>query len=212
MEMARQVADFFQVDIEAPGFEQKLIALIESSKAKDFVPQSKSRRTGLPSPPHGPNDWRSPKKIVDAARWLLGAIDCDPCACATPASESIGEINYTAEQDGLAEANEWDGRVWVAPGHVGDMNPWITKALDQFTSGTLTSALLLLPESSLSVPKALLRFPIAVTTGPLIVSLPTGKDTVLPTRGLFVFVAKQPDLNRFRDAINDIGVVFGPLD
>lgn len=55
----------------------------------------------------------TPKWVVDAAREVMGGIDCDPASCAQ-ANETIQAATYyTEETNGLEQ--EWHGRVLLNP-------------------------------------------------------------------------------------------------
>jgi hypothetical protein len=64
------------------------------------------------------NDWRTPRKFLEAAREVLGGeIDLDPASSAE-ANESVRAKRFFDEAlDGLARP--WKGRVWLNPPYRG---------------------------------------------------------------------------------------------
>jgi hypothetical protein len=59
------------------------------------------------------NEHYTPPEVVEAARTVLGKIECDPFSCEL-ANEVVGaELYYTAEDDGFAQ--DWYGRVFCNP-------------------------------------------------------------------------------------------------
>ena len=59
------------------------------------------------------NDWRTPRKYLDAARAVMGEIDLDPASSAE-ANETVRAIQfYTENENGLGQP--WKGRVWLNP-------------------------------------------------------------------------------------------------
>ena len=158
------------------------------------------------------NDWHVPVNVLEAVRLVLGDIECDPCASVD--GDPLAEIQYTRKEDGLADSNSWPGTVWINRGHECDNTPWCVKALRELESGNLSEAILCLPESILNLIPQLLRFPIAVSLSPLIVTVTNGSKTTqkpLPTRSLFIYVTNAPKAELFATAFRDIAVVFAPV-
>lgn len=62
----------------------------------------------------GNNEWYTPPHIIDAAREVLGDIDCDPAS--SPKANEVVKAKriYTADDSGL-EAKKWGKRVWMNP-------------------------------------------------------------------------------------------------
>ena len=181
---------------------------------QEFHANASGDSAGNKKEPVGPNDWLTPSHVIEAVRGVLGAIECDPCA-ASSETASLAEIQYSKNEDGLADANPWPGTVWIAPGHMGDLTPWCVKALRELASGNLSEAIVWLPESAVNLVPELLRFPIAVTSSPLVVSLATSRGTVqkpLPTRSLFVYLTGNPTVELFAKAFRDIAVAFAPVN
>lgn len=84
------------------------------------------------------NDWRTPRKYLDAARTVLGKIDLDP-ASSTEANETIQAARfYTEADDGLKQP--WKGRVWLNPPYGGQARLFIERLLKEFEVGNVLAA------------------------------------------------------------------------
>lgn len=212
MAAARQFAVFTGVEFDDADLADNLAAALTTRQLQAFSAQfslgSGSRAAGGK---RLSNEWSTPPEIVAVATSVLGKIECDPCTSGDPTIGPLADLNYTTADNGLDSANMWPGTAWIAPGHTGDMGPWIEKALAEFQLGHLQQALLWLPETALRLPDVLLSFPIALTSQPMCV-ISGGKPRLLPTRGLFVLLSREPDLDRFRYSISDIAVAFAPVD
>ena len=88
------------------------------------------------------NEWYTPPEIIEAARQVLGAIDCDP-ASHILAQEWIQATRfYTVADDGLAQP--WFGRVWLNPPFErGTLALFADKLMAELTSGNVSAAILL---------------------------------------------------------------------
>jgi hypothetical protein len=63
----------------------------------------------------GNNEWYTPSKFIEAARLVMGGIDCDP-ASNDVAQRWIGATTYyTAENCGLDDLAIWWGCIWMNP-------------------------------------------------------------------------------------------------
>ena len=158
------------------------------------------------------NDWPVPVNVLEAVRQVLGDIECDPCALTD--GDPLAEIQYTKKEDGLADSNPWPGTVLINPGHACDCTPWCLKALRELDSGNLSEAILCLPESTLRLVPQLLRYPIAISLSPLVVTFSNGDTSsqkALPTCSTFVYLAAKPKTELFATAFREIAAVFAPV-
>lgn len=85
-------------------------------------------------------EWLTPVPVIARVRYLLGAIDLDPCAESgrgVPAAR-----HYTKDDDALTK--EWTGRVYMNPPYGRDIWRWTTKLL-ACTPVAVPEAVMLLP-------------------------------------------------------------------
>lgn len=87
------------------------------------------------------NEWYTPREYIEAARDVMGGIDCDP-ASNDMAQRWIGAATYhTVETDGLAQ--EWHGRIWLNPPYGRLAGDFITKLADEMVAGHVVEAIVL---------------------------------------------------------------------
>lgn len=77
----------------------------------------------------GNNEWYTPAPIVEAARRVMGAIDCDPASSARANGTVQATRFYTEAENGLDKP--WGERVWMNP-------PYAQPLIGQFVGGLLT--------------------------------------------------------------------------
>jgi ParB family chromosome partitioning protein len=95
----------------------------------------------------GENDWYTPEDYIDAARAVLGDIDLDPATSEVAQTIVKAKQYFTKETDGLSK--HWSGRVWMNPPYsMPDIQCFVEKIVDEFTSGKVSEAIVLTNNSS----------------------------------------------------------------
>jgi len=87
------------------------------------------------------NEWYTPSKYVDAARRVMGGIDCDPASNETAQAWIHAEEYYTIETDGIA--HEWHGCVWLNPPWGKLTGSFISKLNEEIKAGHVSDAVVL---------------------------------------------------------------------
>ena len=79
----------------------------------------------------GEIEWYTPRKYLDAAVQVMGAIDLDPASSAAAQAHVKATRHFTIENDGLAQ--EWSGRIFLNP-------PYAMPFIKQFTAKMVESS------------------------------------------------------------------------
>ena len=90
----------------------------------------------------GQNEWYTPAAYLDAARAVMGGIDCDPASSAEANQLVRATTYYTAEQDGLTRP--WQGRVWLNPPYaLALITQFCNKLAESVETGAVSEAIVL---------------------------------------------------------------------
>jgi ParB family chromosome partitioning protein len=87
-------------------------------------------------------DWRTPRKYLEAARAVMGAIDLDPASSADANEIVKAEKFFTDADDGLQQP--WAGRVWLNPPFGGKARDFIDRLVREYEVGNVIAALALI--------------------------------------------------------------------
>ncbi len=99
----------------------------------------------------GTNEWYTRPKYIEAARQVMGGIDCDPASCMSANEIVKAATYYTKEQNGLLYP--WQGRVWLNPPygrssrmqgtHKSTIGLFVEKLLQEYEAGHVEQAIIL---------------------------------------------------------------------
>ena len=159
------------------------------------------------------NEWFTPKEYIDLARQVMGDIDLDP-ASNEHANEIVKAVQYyDIDMNGLNR--EWNGRVFLNPpyGRVGvrsGAGVWIENLINEFQSGNVTEAIVLVNSSTGDKWfQQLFDYPICFVNHRIKFYQPSG-DKIQPTKSN-VFVYFGTNLRKFKKVFGEIGRIYKPL-
>ena len=93
------------------------------------------------------NEWYTPARYIHSAREVMGSIDLDPASNFDVNNRTINATKfYSIEDDGLIQ--NWFGNVWINPPYGGLAKPFVAKLIDEYTSGNVNQAILLVTSNA----------------------------------------------------------------
>jgi DNA N-6-adenine-methyltransferase (Dam) len=86
-------------------------------------------------PPPKNVEWYTPKRYIEAARKVLGRIDCDPASSDIAQTVVRAKVYYTFQDDGLLQ--QWHGNVFLNPPYSlkGFVKRFVDKLLTEIALG-----------------------------------------------------------------------------
>lgn len=105
------------------------------------------KAAGQPKMVHGTQltgkvEWYTPLEYIEAARDVMGSINCDP-ASSTLAQKCVdATVYYTIQENGLTKP--WRGTVWLNPPYAASViRPFVEKLIGHLDSGAVSQAIML---------------------------------------------------------------------
>jgi phage N-6-adenine-methyltransferase len=91
------------------------------------------------------DEWHTPAEYIEAARRVMGSIDCDPASNDIAQQTVKAGVYYTKDNCGLDPAVEWNGNVWMNPPYSKKLcAPFCEKLLHQWHDGNINQAVVLI--------------------------------------------------------------------
>jgi len=154
-------------------------------------------------------EFYTPAIFVEAARQILGGIDLDPASNAE-ANEKVIRAKkiFTKDDDGLADHNEWHGRVFCNPPYQGLTPKFARKLLAEYQAGRTKAAILLVTNQATRAEwfqDLLPGNPICLVAVPMKWWGPDGEASAGPWGSVFIYLG--PDYDDFMDEFSRFGSV-----
>lgn len=91
-------------------------------------------------------EWYTPADIIALVRNVLGTIDLDPASCAEANKVVQAKTYFDDTRDGLAQP--WSGQVYLNPPYGDEIKTWVKRLVQDYESGAVKEAILLVPSRS----------------------------------------------------------------
>jgi len=135
-------ADISTGEIQAPRQ-----AIVEAAREVRANPERLEELVEELKSPHvaknsGENEWYTPSNFIEAARKVMGGIDCDPASCELANKTVRATKFYTKDDDGRDKP--WGSRVWMNPPYAQPLIGEFCKALaERVAKGQVSQACVL---------------------------------------------------------------------
>jgi len=192
-------------------FEQHLASAKESKERITTKSVVEIGRTPHVTKATGENEWYTPPAYIEAARTVMGGIDCDPASSEIANKTVKATTFYTKETDGLRPAAIWGKRVFCNPPYSQPLIAHFTDALvARVQAGEVERAIVLVNNATetdffqkllavaraVCFPKARIRF-----------LDPNGEPSGAPLQGQAILYIGGSDGDGFADAFDRFGKV-----
>jgi phage N-6-adenine-methyltransferase len=152
------------------------------------------------------NDWRTPRKFLEAARSVMGEIDLDPASSAE-ANETVKASTFYTEADNGLE-KPWKGRVWLNPPYGGDARLFVERLLREYQVGNVTTACLLVNSHPTETKwfQVLFAHPICFVHGRIDFGGPSREVSTTSTHGSAIAYLGEHEA-KFAEVFSEFGAV-----
>jgi phage N-6-adenine-methyltransferase len=152
------------------------------------------------------NDWRTPRKYLDAAREVMGGIDLDPASSAEANETVKATVFYTENDNGLGQS--WKGKVWLNPPYGGEARLFIERLIREYQVGNITAACALVNSAGTETKwyQELFNYTICFVRGRIDFGGPSRKVSSTSTHGSAI-VYLGPDIDKFIARFSAFGAV-----
>ena len=157
----------------------------------------------------GENEWYTPSQFIEAARAVMGGIDCDPASSEVAQRTVKADTYFTKDDDGLVQP--WHGRVWMNPPYSQpEIGQFVERLVEHVKSGEVTQAVVLVNNGTETRwGQALLGAAIGAcfVSGRIRFLDPEGNPGA-PLQGqMLVYLGCESDAERFVEHFASLGVV-----
>lgn len=133
-----------------PDIEQRVLSgdipgkqeVIDAAKKPETAAQALPPKSAHVSHNSGQNEWYTPACYIEAARAVMGGIDCDPASSDLANKTVRADEYFTAEQDGLKQP--WGRRCWMNPPYAQPLIAQFSAAMvEKYESGEVEQGIML---------------------------------------------------------------------
>jgi hypothetical protein len=142
-------------------------------------------------------EYYTPKPFIDAAREVMGSIDCDPASNVLANQLIRASIYYTKETNGIDKP--WHGNVWLNPpygkeGSRANQARWSQRLIEQYQAGITKQAILLVTGAvETRWFQILLDYPICLPSGRIQFYTPEGGESGATCASALVYLGPHEE-------------------
>jgi hypothetical protein len=207
-----------EFELASPSTPPEVIEMVETKQIPptvEAIREAKRNVDNIPlAVPHissKNNEWYTPAKYVEAARQLMGWIDCDPASCAEANEVIQATVYYDNSTNGLDK--DWIGCVWLNPPYgytngKSNQELWSSKLIERYADGQgVTTEAVLLVNAAVDTRwfQRLLAYPVCLTLGRINFSTPEPVANGSTHGSAFVYFGSQN--KRFVEIFRQFGEV-----
>lgn len=194
----------------------KVLGVNHSTIVRDVGDGAKSTKNGAKSTTRellaqsDQNDWRTPRKYLDAARAVMGQIDLDPASSAE-ANKTVKAVKFYTERDNGLE-KPWKGKVWLNPPYGGDARLFVERLIREYQVGNVTGACALLNSHPTETKwfQELFKYAICFVRGRIDFGGPSREVSSTSTHGSAIAYLGE-EVDKFKKIFSEFGSVVRKL-